>query len=375
VASRLLKGLDPPTDFKKDSIKKLHYQKDTSLKVVQFERNKDQAGTYRSEAYIPSKNLWGNPITIELNKDQELTNFPSTIVLGLKKNIAQQNGDYIRLILGILDSNDKEIGKLGVYMTYDKMKQSGPGVRIYTPTIYQIYEGFNVYIKHDGFIYIYMHNAIISSPDPELLVSVDEDGLTEVVLLDGEITVSNFDGDSMMVYPGQTMSIKPNGTLENPATTDVSLIERWWKEPGHMIQVRDHVLCKNVDSDGNPIDMTSTFNVGDLVFSRLSITNASVGDEVWWFFQGPNYLADDVMLTLNYSGEGYCYASLDLSEFDSEQMVGSWNITVYINGEMASIAYFDVERASTDTPGFEIALLICAIVVALIVIKRRKHNL
>ncbi|MCK4735536.1 MAG: hypothetical protein KAT65_23990 [Methanophagales archaeon] len=34
-----------------------------------------------------------------------------------------------------------------------------------------------------------------------------------------------------------------------------------------------------------------------------------------------------------------------------------------------------VEEISTDTPGFEIALLIGAIVVALIVIKRRKHNL
>jgi hypothetical protein len=34
-----------------------------------------------------------------------------------------------------------------------------------------------------------------------------------------------------------------------------------------------------------------------------------------------------------------------------------------------------LKKSSTENPGFEIALLIGAIVVALIIIKRRKHNI
>ena len=99
----------------------------------------------------------------------------------------------------------------------------------------------------------------------------------------------------------------------------------------------DHILCKDIDSNENPIGVTTTFSVEDQIFSYVTLTNASVGDKLRWLFQGPQSLSDEVNHTLDWNGDNSTYAELNFSEFDPEQIVGSWNVTVYLNSEKASI--------------------------------------
>lgn len=150
------------------------------------------------------------------------------------------------------------------------------------------------------------------------------------------------------------------------------------------IMLTDHLLCKYIDSNGNPIEVTATFSIDDQVFSYITLTNASVGDVVRWLFQGPQSLSHEVNYTLDWDGDGSTYAELNFREFDCEQAIGSWNVTIYINGEKASVKYFEIGEPLTGLiwwgpiVGFLIIaiLTILAILIAAIMIKliRRKKT-
>jgi hypothetical protein len=148
------------------------------------------------------------------------------------------------------------------------------------------------------------------------------------------------------------------------------------------ITLTDHLLCKYIDSNGNPIDVTSTFSIDDQVFSYIILTNASVGDEVRWFFHGPQSLSHEVNYTLDWDGCGSTYAELNFRGFDYEQAIGSWNITLYINGEKASVEYFEIGEPLTGLlwwgpiAGFMIIaiLTILTILIAAIMIKLIKRK-
>ena len=148
------------------------------------------------------------------------------------------------------------------------------------------------------------------------------------------------------------------------------------------IMLTDHLLCKYIDSNGNPIDVTSTFSIDDQVFSYITLTNASVGDEVRWFFQGPQSLSHEVNYTLDGGGDGSTYAELNFREFDCEQAIGSWNVTIYLNGEKASVKYFEIGEPLTGLiwwgpiVGFLIIaiLTILTILIAAILIKLIKRK-
>ena len=86
------------------------------------------------------------------------------------------------------------------------------------------------------------------------------------------------------VTVGQAVTFYPAGPMETPTTFDVSTVDKWWAT----IKVRDHVLCKNVDSDRNPVKVKTIFTTDDMVYSWLSLANVSEGDEIYWLFQGPN---------------------------------------------------------------------------------------
>jgi len=146
------------------------------------------------------------------------------------------------------------------------------------------------------------------------------------------------------------------------------------------IMLTDHVLCKYIDSNGNPIDVTSTFSIDDQVFSYITLTNASVGDVVRWFFHGPQSLSHEVNYTLDWGGGGSTYAELNFREFDCEQAIGSWNVTIYINGEKASVKYFEIGEPLTGLlwwgpiVGFMIIAILTILIAAIMIklIKRKK---
>jgi len=146
------------------------------------------------------------------------------------------------------------------------------------------------------------------------------------------------------------------------------------------ITLTDHLLCKYIDSNGNPIEVTSTFSIDDQVFSYITLTNASVGDVVRWFFHGPQSLSHEVNYTLDWGGGGSTYAELNFREFDCEQAIGSWNVTIYINGEKASVKYFEIGEPLTGLlwwgpiVGFMIIAILTILIAAIMIklIKRKK---
>jgi len=146
------------------------------------------------------------------------------------------------------------------------------------------------------------------------------------------------------------------------------------------ITLTDHLLCKDVDSNENPIEVTATFSIDDQVFSYITLANASVGDEVRWFFQGPQSLSHEVNYTLDWDGDGSTYAELNFREFDCEQAIGSWNVTIYINGEKASVKYFEIGEPLTGLlwwgpiAGFLIIAILTILIAAIRIklIKRKK---
>jgi len=219
-----------------------------------------------------------------------------------------------------------------------------------------------------GPITVLTDNGLLNSPDPDLLISIDGNNNTEISLLEGNITVFDNYNNTENVTIGQAVTLYPDSPMETPTTFDVSTVDEWWAT----IKVRDHVLCKNVDSDGNPVKVKTIFATDDMVYSWLSLANVSEGDEIYWLFQGPNNLSEDSLYQTEWEGEGFCYTWLNLSEY-GKQTIGSWNVTAYVNGEMTYIAFFDVKKPSTGTPGFELVFMIGAITVILL-FKRRKST-
>jgi len=68
-----------------------------------------------------------------------------------------------------------------------------------------------------------------------------------------------------------------------------------------------------------------------------------VGDEILWRFQGPLGQVVDVNYTLEWEGDGSCWAYFDLSGYEAQEAVGEWRVTVYINGVETAEEVFTVE--------------------------------
>ena len=168
------------------------------------------------------------------------------------------------------------------------------------------------------------------------------------------------------------------GFLLSNSSCDLTTAAEGEQEGG--ITLTDHLLCKYIDSNGNPIEVTSTFSIDDLVFSYITLTNASVGDEVRWVFHGPQSLSHEVNYTLDWDGGGSTYAELNFHEFDCEQAIGSWNVTIYLNGEKSSVKYFEIGEPLTGLlwwgpiAGFLIIAILTILIAAILIklIKRKK---
>ncbi len=282
-------------------------------------------------------------------------------------------GDFAQVKINVHYMN-QQIGTLYVQAKFkeDRWTILKPLIRIdvLSPNTFHIrnewFFALKLRFNYRGPLIVFTDNGLMASPDPDLLISIDGTNNTEISLLEGNITVFDNYNKTENVKVGQAVTLYPDSSMETPTTFELSTIDKWWAT----IKVSDHVLCNNVNSDGNPVKVTTIFNTEDMVYSWLGLANASEGDKVRWLFQGPNNLTEESLYTIDWEGEGLCYAWLNLSEY-GERTTGSWNVTVYVNGEMSSIAYFDVEKTPTDTPGFEIMLLIGAIAGVLVIMKKK----
>ena len=371
IASNILKGLEYqiPSVYKspaKPTLKVRGFHSSTDLLGERFKLVRGPA----IMKFTVDPQIWG----IKLGEGNEIKDFPQLIAIRYTYDTVLYREDDVAMAVFDVVKNNEVVGTLFMRVRPKSSWAWWPPfayVRVINPTTFFVYnhncDTIEIHFNYKGPLNVLTESGLVTSPDPAFTISVDENNNTKIVLLEGNVMIfDNYNGTAIL-EEGQTVILHPDSPMDTPTTFDLSTIDKWWAT----IKVCDHVLCKKVDSDGNPVKVTTIFTTDDMVYSWLSLANASEGDEVYWLFQGPNNLTEESPYTIDWSGEGLCYAWLNLSEY-GEQAIGSWNVTAYINGEMASIAYFDVERASTDTPGFEIMLLIGAIVVALIVIKRRK---
>ena len=104
----------------------------------------------------------------------------------------------------------------------------------------------------------------------------------------------------------------------------------------------DHKLCKEI-KNGRPDDITKQFTVDDRVFSWLSITGTSKGDEIAWTYQGPKGQEVQKSLALAQGGDQTTYMELDLNQYSNAEVAGKWTVTVLFNGEKALTDDFTVE--------------------------------
>ena len=114
-----------------------------------------------------------------------------------------------------------------------------------------------------------------------------------------------------------------------------------------LINIVDHALCKNVEN-GEPVDVTSTFTSGDVVYCWLKIQDGRLGDHVYWLYTGP--FTANASYFLEWNGDGVCYSTFDLSVYDPETVVGEWTVTVYVNGKEVLTDYFEVEEQPKSWP-------------------------
>jgi len=147
------------------------------------------------------------------------------------------------------------------------------------------------------------------------------------------------------------------------------------------ISVLEHTLCKSVDQNGEPVEMSSIFSTNENVVSWLDLVNVSVGDEVVWVFEGPNNISEVIPLVSELEGEAYYYAMLDLHEYDPASVQGQWMVNVFLNGEHALTQQFTIEgetQEESNTLEMALGFLILAspvVAIAAVIrylIKRRK---
>jgi hypothetical protein len=87
----------------------------------------------------------------------------------------------------------------------------------------------------------------------------------------------------------------------------------------------------------------SKFDADAVVYSLVDMEEAVYGDEVEWIFEGPGGIVNEASVALEYQGEVYAYAFVDLSDWGTEDVKGDWRVTVYLNGVEASTESFSVE--------------------------------
>ena len=132
----------------------------------------------------------------------------------------------------------------------------------------------------------------------------------------------------------------------------------------------DHKLCKEI-KNGRPDDITRQFTVDDRVFSWLSITGTSKGDEIAWTYQGPKGQEVQKSLALAQGGDQTTYMELDLNQYSNAEVTGNWTVTILFNGEKALTDAFTVEPLTGLVWWGPIAgflLLLGAIVIAIAVV-------
>ncbi|MBL7080227.1 hypothetical protein ISS39_07885 [Candidatus Bathyarchaeota archaeon] len=116
------------------------------------------------------------------------------------------------------------------------------------------------------------------------------------------------------------------------------------------VSLLTHRVCLGIDEYGAPVGVASRFDADAVVYSLVDLEGAVFGDEVYWAFEGPGGIVSEASVSLEYQGEVYAYAFLDLSEWGAGEVKGDWWVTVYLNGVEASVEEFAVGGGGFSIP-------------------------
>ena len=116
------------------------------------------------------------------------------------------------------------------------------------------------------------------------------------------------------------------------------------------LSLLSHSICLGIDENGDPVGEASKFDADAVVYSLVDMEGVVFGDEVYWAFEGPGGIVSEASVSLEYQGEVYAYAFLDLSEWEAGEVKGDWRVTVYLNGVEASAEEFAVGGGGFSIP-------------------------
>ncbi len=231
--------------------------------------------------------------------------------------------------------------------------------------VHNPYEGdVQARIVYGGAMSVVTDTGLFTSPDPDLVLSLDDANNTQVALLEGEVTAYDAYNGSAAVQPGQMVELPGDAPMQPPVSLTSSDMTRWWAA-----DLQEHVLCTWVDAAGQPDQETSSFTIADAAHSLLRLENVSHGDVVTWQFTGPGNLSHESSYTADWSGEGWCSSWVNLSDYGSEAR-GDWTLDVMMNQEPLVTAGFTVADKSS-TPAFELLLGLVALMMLAFIRKKR----
>ncbi|MFO8132791.1 MAG: alpha/beta fold hydrolase [Thermoplasmatota archaeon] len=233
--------------------------------------------------------------------------------------------------------------------------------------VHNPYEGdVQARVSYGGAMSVLTDNGLFTSPDPDLVLSLDDANNTQMALLDGEVTAYDMYNGSAALQPGQMVELTQDSPMQPPTGLATSEMARWWAA-----DLREHVLCTSVDVEGRPTGPTASFTVGDAAHSLLRLENVSYGDVVTWRFTGPGNLSHMASYTADWTGEGWCYSWVNLSDYGSNA-VGDWTVDVMMNREPMATAGFTVAERS-PTPAFELLLTLLAMMALALLLEKRSR--
>jgi len=201
----------------------------------------------------------------------------------------------------------------------------------------------------------------------------------KIYLIEGSASFTDLDGNKIHLSDGQMSKIdglthfSPPQTFspESLPTEIASLIENLDSDINTPVTraqgrvVHDHVLSKGVDDYGDPVGLASSFPVDEFVFSWVSFDGLEEGDVISWWFAGPNSIETVNEFFVEKSGEEVIYSWIDLNVYNSKQIVGPWEVVVFVNGEEIDSRYFDVERVKNGIPSFPSESVFLGLIVGL----------
>lgn len=110
-----------------------------------------------------------------------------------------------------------------------------------------------------------------------------------------------------------------------------------------LIEIEEVVVCKNVDSNYNPVEPMDTFPSGtQVVYVSVKINNITPEDKITikWNYLETGEEINTTDFTTEESGSGYISFNLTI---DQGFPLGRYNAMIYLNNELAETVEFSVE--------------------------------